>query len=170
MLSWLDPRKQDRLKAELRSYKAEPLERNDVLEWNGPSLFPQSTVELASTASARRTVVSSVLTASGPSHSSSVGWSLKLVEPLKVGEFSNRNNNQVWRCQIGAPAGESEKCIVIKLYYDGVFFHRDGKMGPPGQKYYMDGEGLAENEALACVPPLPWHYLLLLRLTVVLSS
>ena len=151
-LAWLDREDQEALKATIKSYQAYPLERHDTVEWKGPSLFPRSTAKLTSTNSDRRSVISSLLAPDGPSSSSSTGWSLELVEPLKVGKFSDRNNHQVWRCRVKSPVGDrSEDHVVLKLYYDGYFFHRDGKLSLPQDGGWTHADGLVNSEALACV-------------------
>lgn len=155
MLFWLDEEEQLRLEEEIDSYEAYPLELKHTLEWKGPSLFPQSTAEATTTDLERRPVLSSLISSKGPIHTSSAGWTLELVQPLKVGKFSDENNNQVWRCRVRAPESGRRQHVVVKLYYDGLFPYHDGETGAPDGKSlrYTDGAGLAENEAMAYVLP-----------------
>ena len=132
----------------LQSFSA--LNRNDVLDWKGPSLYSNSLAPRQSTNPDRRSPIDILLSKGSPSYSvQDHNWHLTVLEALWVTHDSGSEQaSQIWRCKVSNGDSEGDLAtdctVVLKLYYPGIY----RQQGPQDQRWTNE-HGLSENEAIA---------------------
>lgn len=154
----LTPETQDELLVIQDAYEKAPLRNHNVLDWNGPLLYPKCVAQLANLKNATREsqAIKSLLM---PNISSPLGpappggravgstWQLKLLGGVAVGNYDERSS-QIWSCEVRGPKQEVYGNVILKLYFKGWFVHFNAVEGKP-DAVYVNEEGAAMNEAKA---------------------
>lgn len=134
-----------------RLQSSSALNRKDILEWKGPSLYPNSLAPRYSNNNTdRRAPIDILLSKRAPSRSEQDHqWSLTMLEALwSTHDSDSEQSSQVWRCKVSKRASggdlETDTTVVLKLYYPGIY----RQQGAQDQRWTNE-HGLAENEAIA---------------------
>ncbi|GAA5891771.1 hypothetical protein JCM6882_006201 [Rhodosporidiobolus microsporus] len=144
-------------RAARRPALADPLEKGVTLTWSGPNLYPETTppsdypynATPEPTPNPPRPLLPALLAVDSPSQGGS-GWSLKLVEPLMVGED---RYSQVWRCEVVPPPRVPGPVgtVILKLRHQALFpLPEDFDSCPEVDSWnWLPAKHLARRERLA---------------------
>lgn len=131
-----------------KKYELKPLRRKQIIEWNGPPLYPECAVDIAEFPNARRKPLEALLSTPSPCRPGpgGPGWQLELLSPVAVGDYAIRNS-QIWSCKVRR-ASEEVGEVIVKFYFKGWFGYKY-IVDQEAASWFVDQDGIAKTEARA---------------------